>query len=158
MTRGVMDRRRSKTRTPRGSGRPALIYHLRAATMPFRVATDEDRRQIHAATTADLTAEDIAAVLNLRSGDRRSYSLLFDFSTGTRPANTGDELRGIAGRLSTLVQQDGPRGPTAIVTHDEASFGMARMYETFCELAGIPNVRVFRTIVDAQHWIEQHQA
>ena len=126
--------------------------------MPFRVATDEDRRQIHVATTADLTAEDVAAILNLRAGDRRSYSLLFDFSTGSRPAHTGDELRGIAGRLTALVQQNGPRGPTAIVTHDEASFGMARMYETLCELAGIPNVRVFRTIVDAQHWIEEHQA
>jgi len=35
---------------------------------------------------------------------------------------------------------------------------MARMYETLCELAGIPNVRVFRRFVGAQLWIEQHQA
>jgi hypothetical protein len=126
--------------------------------MPFHAAADKDRRQIHVSTTGDLTADDIAAILNLRSGDRRSYSLLFDFSTGSRPASSGDELRGIAGRVTTLVQQDGPRGPTAIVAHDEASFGMARMYETLCELAGIPNVRVFRSVVAAQQWIEQQQA
>jgi len=126
--------------------------------MPFHVAIDEDRRQIHVATTGDLTAEDIAAILQLRAGDRRSYSLLFDFSTSSRPASTGDELRGIAARVTALVQRDGPRGPTAIVTHDDAGFGMARMYETLCELAGIPNVRVFRTFVGAQLWIEQQQA
>jgi hypothetical protein len=123
--------------------------------MPFQVATDDSRRQMHVSTTGDLTAEDIAAILQLRSGDRRSYSLLFDFSTGTRPASTGDELRVIATRLTALVHRDGPRGPTAIVTHDEASFGMARMYETLCELAGISNVRVFRNMVGAQDWIEQ---
>jgi hypothetical protein len=124
--------------------------------MPFQVTTDESRRQIHVATVDNLTTEDIAAILQLRSGERRSYSLLFDFSTGTRPASTSDELRGIAARVTGLVHRDGPRGPTAIVAHDEASFGMARMYETLCDLAGIQNVRVFRTVVDAQDWIEQH--
>jgi hypothetical protein len=125
--------------------------------MPFHVATDETRRRIHVATIDSLTAEDIAAILQLRGGDRRSYSLLFDFSSGTRPASSGDELRGIAARLTALVQREGPRGPTAIVAHDEASFGMARMYETLCDLAGIQNVRVFRTVVDAEDWIK-HQA
>jgi hypothetical protein len=126
--------------------------------MPFQVATDESRRQIHVATTGDLTADEIAAILELRAGERRSYSLLFDFATGTRPASTGDELRAIAARVTALVNREGPRGPTAIVAHDEASFGMARMYETLCELNGIRNVRVFRSVVGAQDWIEQHQS
>ena len=126
--------------------------------MPSHVQTDENRRHIHVATIGNLTADDITAVLQLRAGNKRSYSLLFDFSNGTRPASTGDELRGIAARLTALVHRDGPRGPTAIVAHDEASFGMARMYETLCDLAGIRNVRVFRTIVAAQDWIEEHQS
>ncbi len=121
--------------------------------MPFRVATDEDRQHIRVVTTDDLTSDDITAILELRRGDKRSYSLLFDFAGGAQPARTADELRLIATRVTAVAQREGPRGPTAIVASDDASFGMARVYATLCELGGVGNVRVFRTAGEAETWL-----
>jgi hypothetical protein len=120
--------------------------------MAFRVATDDSRQYIRVVTTDDLTAEDISAILALRTGHKRSYRLRFDFVSGA-PARSGDELRLIAARVSAAVDRDGPRGPTAIVASDDASFGMARLYATLCELGGVTNVRVFRTAGEAETWL-----
>ena len=123
--------------------------------VPFVDAIDDSHRRITVATTVDLTLEDIAAILDLRSGNRHRYALLIDTSEGPLPTLTPEKIRHIVDRVTEVVHRAGPRGPTAIVAPDNAVFGMGRMFETLCDLAGIPNVRVFRNRIEAEQWLEQ---
>lgn len=46
---------------------------------------------------------------------------------------------------------------SAIVVHGSVDYGLARMFSTFSELAGLPvQVKVFRTTEIAREWLSSH--
>ncbi|MBI1372274.1 MAG: hypothetical protein GC159_05875 [Phycisphaera sp.] len=68
------------------------------------------------------------------------------------PDVTSDELRRYA---ELIARHNGslPKTRTAIVTNDDLTFGLARMYSGMVESTG-REVEVFRTIADAERWLE----
>jgi hypothetical protein len=65
---------------------------------------------------------------------------------------TSKEAKQLAWRLETLMRS-GPLGPTAIVTTNDVTFGMARMLAIFCELWSGPQIGVFRSFDEGLNWL-----
>ena len=65
---------------------------------------------------------------------------------------TSEEARELARRLETIMHS-GPLGPTAIVTTNDVSFGMARMLAILCELWDGPQIAVFRSFDEGLDWL-----
>jgi hypothetical protein len=120
--------------------------------MPFVVFRDPARRRLEIAANGTLTFDDFAAILRLRTGDERTYTVLFD-ATGAAPAVTMSELRSAADRIKERTEREGPRGRFAIIAADEAMFGLAQTYALLCERSGVETVAVFATREEAERWL-----
>src|SRR4051812_15763468 len=64
---------------------------------------------------------------------------------------TADQVRRLV-RRSVEMLRNTELGPTAIVTTDEFTFGMARMYALLSERVGV-NAEVFRDMQSARSWL-----
>jgi stage II sporulation SpoAA-like protein len=120
--------------------------------MPFVVFRDTARRRLEIAANGTLTFDDFRAILRLRAGDVRSYTVLFDAS-GATPTIALSELHDAADRVKGHVEREGPRGRFAIVAADEAMFGLAHTYAQLCERAGIETIGVFSNREEAERWL-----
>jgi hypothetical protein len=64
---------------------------------------------------------------------------------------TADQVRRLVQRANEMLRSI-DLGPTAIVTTDDLTFGMARMYALLSERLGV-NAEVFRDIPSARGWL-----
>ena len=122
--------------------------------MPFVVFRDPARQHLEVSANGALTFDDFAAILRLRAGEARDYTVLFDVS-GATPDITPAQLRAAADRVTERNEREGPGGRFAIVAADEALFGLAYTYAELCERAGIATIGVFREREEAERWLSE---
>lgn len=72
---------------------------------------------------------------------------------GIELSATGDDMRAIARILGTNASFF--RGRNAVVVPNQASYGMARMFEALVDPYGL-EVRIFERIEDAEAYLDQH--
>jgi hypothetical protein len=120
--------------------------------MPLTWERDDARRLFMGRVIGVLTTEDALAAIPTRSGEYRLYRMLFDMR-GATTSVMGADVRHVVADLGAVISKDGPRGPVAIVADDPALFGMARMYATICDHAGLDNVQVFNSLDKATRWL-----
>jgi hypothetical protein len=104
--------------------------------MPLTWERDDARQLFTGRGTGVLAAEDLLPAVPTRSGEYRMYRMLFDVR-GATTSVMGADIRRVVANVMSASSKEGPRGPVAIVADDPAFFGMARMYETICEHAGL---------------------
>lgn len=119
--------------------------------MPITVERDDVRRTIVVHATGTLSVGGAPSFLREhRTGEARSYSLLFDLRDVTEMP-TGEELRAFARLLANLTL-DGPRGRAAFVATTHAVYRAAQTLERFCEAGGVTTVRACRSLDEADAW------
>ena len=83
------------------------------------------------------------------------YAVLFD-ARNMIVDQTASDVRAVVSRIER--HSDMLRAPFAIVVgagiSADHAFGMARMFEMLLEASSISQVRVFRSIADAESWLE----
>src|SRR3954447_4242816 len=129
---------------PRGSG---LILPVMPITYSF---DDRDGRLLTHAEGV-VTFDDINAHLDVeqRKRDLGRPEIIDAREAVTRL--TADQVRRLV-RRSVEMLRNTELGPTAIVTTDELTFGMARMYALLSKRVGV-NAEVFRDIRSARSWL-----
>ena len=121
--------------------------------MPVEWTRDDARRLFTAVATGPLIlAEVLVMTQTYRIGEYRPYKLLFDASAATTDART-PEVRSLVAGIGAAARESA-RGPVAVVATDSVLYGMARMYQTLAEEVGVSNIRVFRTVADAEEWLD----
>lgn len=79
--------------------------------------------------------------------------VLCDLSQATFADLTSTEIEDLIRLISSYVAET-QGGKAAIIAHGGIDYGLARMFGTFAELAGLPvKVRVFRTSEIASQWL-----
>jgi hypothetical protein len=124
--------------------------------MAMAYALDPERARVYTRAQGLLTYARLCA--HLYDGERSrlaGYDELFD-ATGADTDLTAEQVRSLFLRASQMLQK-GPIGATAIVATNPVVFGMARMYGLLCHGAGVP-VAVFRTVAEAEQWLDAHSA
>jgi hypothetical protein len=119
--------------------------------MPISFKIDKDRRLVMGFGSGVVTKEDMLAGREqlLKDPDfDPSFSLLQDYTQIAESTITPDDVRQLA-RTSIYS----PASRRALVMKDDASFGLARMFETHRELGGHTGVRIFRNIDEALDWV-----
>lgn len=76
---------------------------------------------------------------------------LVDFAAVTELRLEAQEIRTFASRVGERYRED--RVLTAMICSSDATFGLARMYQAFAELAGAETVQVFRERAPALEWL-----
>ena len=76
---------------------------------------------------------------------------LADFTEVTELALEAHEIRGLASRVGERYRDR--QVVTAMICGSDATFGLARMYQAFAELAGGETVQVFRDRAPALDWL-----
>jgi hypothetical protein len=117
--------------------------------MPLSYQRDDVRKRITVITTGVLTSGEIVAMVDRQANEGTwSYAMLYDACRVTSVA-TADEVRALAHHVQALERTHGPRGPVAVLTNEDAIYGMARMYSTSSQ----QRVGVFRDAADAERWL-----
>jgi hypothetical protein len=119
--------------------------------MPAFYKIDKERKLVLSTGSGVLTRQDILGHQErlLKDPDfDPSFSQLSDFSHITQVDISPDDVRLFARR--NVFSPDSRR---AMVVKDDATFGLARMFEIHRELAGEMGIRVFRNIDEALDWI-----
>jgi hypothetical protein len=118
--------------------------------MPLSSQRDDARRRLTVITTGVVTAREIRAMVDRQANDGTwSYAMLYDASRVTSIATTG-EVRALAHHVQALERTHGPRGPVAVLTNQDAIYGMSRMYSMSAQQQ---LVEVFREAQAAERWL-----
>jgi hypothetical protein len=125
--------------------------------MPFVVFRDDDRRRFEVTASGTLTFADFAQFMRLRTGEFREYTLLIDASAADAEVST-EELRAAADTARQADIAQGPRAGLAVVVSDDSLLRLGRMYEAFCQSAGIDTIRVFDSREAAERWLMERPA
>jgi len=121
--------------------------------MPIAISRDDERARLNAVASGDLTlAELVAFVKTERTGPLMHYALLFDLNAANLTI-TGQQINTLAAEVGSIKIRGGLRAPVAIVAASDMAFGLMRMYQTLCELAGVNNIGVFRDVTGAEVWL-----
>jgi hypothetical protein len=112
---------------------------------------ETERRLIHTRGIGTLTFDDLRRIRTQLVADPTfdaTYDQLIDLRETTSINVTGDQFRELA--ASTVA-----RGPVrrAIIADSPIQFGLARMFETCCEMNG-QIVAVFRSYDEALVWLD----
>ena len=94
-----------------------------------------------------------AKVIDLSTGGVTPM-VLCDLTQATFADLTSIEIEDIISLISHYVAGAGG-GKAAVIAHSGIDYGLARIFGTFAELAGLPvKVRVFRTSEIAKQWLK----
>ena len=117
----------------------ALSYHR-----------DDVRKRLTVITTGVVTAREIREMVDRQASEGTwSYAMLYDASGVTSIAST-QEVRALAHHVQALERKHGPRGPVAVLTNQDAIYGMSRMYSMSAQQQ---RVEVFRDAGHAERWL-----
>ena len=121
--------------------------------MPIRLTIDRDRARVRTRAEGVVTFDEIVAHLDRKAElHGTGYAELFD-ARQARIDITPGQIRALVGRVDATRRGE-PLGPTAFVVTNDASFGMARVYEILAEDRGMA-VGVFRTLDEAERWLDE---
>jgi len=118
--------------------------------MPAEYDIDPTRGLVRTRAWGELTDGDVLEYyrrLSVEPAFRPTYSQLCDLRAVTRIATTPATLRDLA-RSKIFA----PSSHRAFVTRPEADFGLARMFQAFCEQEGT-TIGVFLQLEEAEAWI-----
>jgi hypothetical protein len=95
-------------------------------------------------------------VMDLSSG-RLTSRVLCDLTQATVADLTSREIEDIINLIGQHLAGRGG-GKAAIIAHAGVDYGLARMFGTFVEIAGLPvKVKVFRTSEIAKEWLRESE-
>jgi hypothetical protein len=110
--------------------------------------------RLTAVATGNVTLDDLTEfVATARTGDQRYLPLFLDLSASTTDMSTMDVQR-FADYLGLQTRQFGPRGRVAVFAPEDDVFGVWRMLNAYCEMAGVTHIAVFRTRPEAAAWLD----
>ncbi len=124
--------------------------------LPIRYTVDHLRGRLLTHADGIVTFHDINAHLDLEQRDRNLERLELIDARGAITDVTPEQIRRLVQRAVSLLGVV-ELGPTAIVTYDDVTFGMARMYSILAESAGVA-AEVFRDLESATRWLDQMSA
>ena len=120
--------------------------------MPIRFRYDYQLEVLFTTAEGRLSFTEIQSHLDEESAAKAlGYRELVDATTASTDL-TSEQTKGLARRLETMIRS-GPFGPTAIVTTNDVTFGLARMLSIFCELFSGPQLGVFRSFDEGLQWL-----
>jgi hypothetical protein len=120
--------------------------------MPIRFTYDQQLKILFTTVEGRVSFVEIQRHLDEEAAAKAlGYREIVDASAASTNL-TSEEARKLARRLETMMR-NGPLGPTAIVTTNDVSFGMARMLAILCELWSGPQVAVFRSLDEGLDWL-----
>lgn len=125
--------------------------------MPVACTFDLDRSTVYTICSGYVTLPEVIAHFDeLERDPQRPARLhvLLDLSQITSLPESS-QLRSVAERIGRV--QNLTFGACAIVTHDDALYGMLRIFEVFTE-PFFSATRVFRDLPSAEAWLRQAQA
>jgi hypothetical protein len=121
--------------------------------MPIQYVRDDARKRILVTTSGDIGLDDVIDIVNQQAKERTwSYAMLYD-ARKMAGALTKEEMKRLVLHIGKLTIKHGPRGPVALVANGALLEGAGRMYASLGALTAL-NVRVFPTLVEAEHWLE----
>lgn len=95
--------------------------------------------------------EMMKAIAQYRSGEGRLTPFIFDVTEAVLDFSAG-ETRDLAERLAGEMKS-APLGPIAVVAVSDEVFGVGRMFQSYSNIAGRPQVGVFRDRAAAERWL-----
>jgi len=122
--------------------------------MAYRLSADRESRCIFIRYTGEKAADDVRDVIDAVAADpgMRAYpSRLHDFRSVAGGIDS-ERLRALAGYATTRREELGGGRRTAIVVARDVSFGEARIYQAYSEIAD-REIRVFRSFEEAAAWL-----
>lgn len=123
--------------------------------MPIELSRNHARQRIIATVHGTLTFhEALDFIRTVRVGQYQSYALLFDMSGATLDLSS-DQVRSLAESVGIDLRRSGPRGKTAVVACDDLTFGMLRMFDAHMTHVGVMTMSVFRTVTEADAWLDE---
>ena len=106
-----------------------------------------------ATATGELTFAELRGFIqSVRTGERRSWPLIFDMIAATTGI-TAEQVQSLAVNVGSALRNEGPRGAVAIVASTDLLFGLMRMYQILCEQQGVDTIQVFRSRQEADAWL-----
>jgi hypothetical protein len=119
--------------------------------MPISFHVDHVRRRVVTRASGLVTFSELSEHLDAEEHERAlDLKELFD-ARGATTDITPDQVKHLVQRAVSSAQRIS-LGPTAIVTHNDLVFGMARMYSILVE--NVAPVGVFRDLEPAIEWLE----
>lgn len=120
--------------------------------MPISFSVDHSRRRVVTRASGLVTFAELSEHLDAEERARAlDLAELFD-ARGATTDITPDEVRQLVKRAVDTGRRIS-LGPTAVVTHNDLVFGMARMYSILVEDSA--PVGVFRDLEPAIEWLER---
>jgi len=126
--------------------------------MPIDYTIDAAQGLIRTKVTGVVTLDELIENFDKQFNDPRYIKCTRELADvrDITPEITAEELR----RYSDLVHRNVNKLPTlriAVVVNDDLTYGMARMYSSLIEDAE-RDVEVFRSVADAEQWLETEPA
>lgn len=121
--------------------------------MPLTYRRDDVRRMVTVTAVGEITLTEAIEMLDRRVMDGTwSYSLLYD---GRQRSGTMDaqEVRILVELTRSLSNRHGLSGPMALVRDDAGGYSAGRAFGSLTEDLS-PRVAVFRTIEEAEQWLD----
>jgi len=119
--------------------------------MPISFHVDRVSRRVVTRASGLVTFSELSEHLDAEERERAlDLTELFD-ARGATTDITADQIKQLVRRAAETARRTA-LGPTAIVTHDDFVFGMARMYSILVE--NVAPVGVFREREPAIEWLE----
>jgi hypothetical protein len=110
--------------------------------------------RLSAAATGTVTLEDLKHfIATCRTDQQRTFPLLLDLSQAQTDMATAD-VQHLASHLAEEIRNTGPRGRVAVYAPSDAVFGVLRMVIAYCEQVGVTHVAVFRSLSEAETWLD----
>lgn len=119
--------------------------------MPFSYVIDPEQRLVTTVASGVLRAADIASLQeNLRKDPAfdQTFRQMGDFTQVS-----GVEVDSASISLLARVTVFAPDARRAFLVKNDLEFGLARMFESYVELDGGRNLRIFRDRTKATEWI-----
>ena len=86
-----------------------------------------------------------------RSGEQRRTPFILDLTEATLKLSA-DDVYMLAEKMAGEMKRS-PIGPVAVIATADEVFGIGRMYQAYSDIAGRPQVGVFRDIAAAERWL-----
>jgi len=127
--------------------------------MPIEFEIDHARRLVRAKAVGNLTAEDLFKYQHQvwSLPEVRGYNEIVDMTDIREIVSPSHEKLVQLSRFSAQMDDRNTPAKFAIVASDTFAYGLAQLYESYRNLnpRSTKNVCVFRTLQDAQDWIER---
>jgi hypothetical protein len=121
--------------------------------MGYSYKIDKERRLVIASIWDMIDKESVLEFRRALIADpdfNPEFNQLAEYQTNTKLEITSQEVDEL--RLSDPFS---PRSRRAFVAHSDLLYGYVRMYSSLMEANGFDNIKVFRSMEEAEMWIEQ---